>query len=116
MTTHKLNFRLPMDLFEAAQTEAEALHISVNSYVLQALASHVAFTSELRHKREAKQLQARAPSHAHATTRPALALPTGATATVARPALRPSVVPKVGRNQPCPCGSGKPYKHCHGAA
>ena len=24
-------------------------------------------------------------------------------------------VPKVGRNEPCPCGSGKKYKHCHGA-
>jgi preprotein translocase subunit SecA len=23
---------------------------------------------------------------------------------------------KVGRNQPCPCGSGKKYKLCHGAA
>ncbi len=23
--------------------------------------------------------------------------------------------PKVGRNQPCPCGSGKKYKKCHGA-
>ncbi|MBF0424166.1 MAG: preprotein translocase subunit SecA, partial [Magnetococcales bacterium] len=22
---------------------------------------------------------------------------------------------KVGRNQPCPCGSGKKYKHCHGS-
>ncbi len=22
---------------------------------------------------------------------------------------------KVGRNQPCPCGSGKKFKHCHGA-
>jgi preprotein translocase subunit SecA len=21
---------------------------------------------------------------------------------------------KVGRNDPCPCGSGKKYKHCHG--
>ncbi|ADV26505.1 preprotein translocase, SecA subunit [Pseudoxanthomonas suwonensis 11-1] len=29
----------------------------------------------------------------------------------------PSIVreePKVGRNDPCPCGSGKKYKHCHG--
>ncbi len=25
------------------------------------------------------------------------------------------VVPKVGRNDPCPCDSGKKYKHCHGA-
>ena len=24
------------------------------------------------------------------------------------------VTPKVGRNEPCPCGSGKKYKHCHG--
>ena len=23
-------------------------------------------------------------------------------------------VPKVGRNKPCPCGSGRKYKHCHG--
>jgi preprotein translocase subunit SecA len=23
-------------------------------------------------------------------------------------------VPKVGRNEPCPCGSGKKYKNCHG--
>jgi preprotein translocase subunit SecA len=27
---------------------------------------------------------------------------------------RASAVPKVGRNDPCPCGSGKKYKHCHG--
>ncbi|MDR1598415.1 MAG: preprotein translocase subunit SecA [Oscillospiraceae bacterium] len=44
----------------------------------------------------------------------------------ARPAARPTAasapqpntpvkaVPKVGRNEPCPCGSGKKYKHCHG--
>jgi preprotein translocase subunit SecA len=24
------------------------------------------------------------------------------------------VGPKVGRNDPCPCGSGKKYKACHG--
>jgi preprotein translocase subunit SecA len=24
------------------------------------------------------------------------------------------VAPKVGRNEPCPCGSGKKYKNCHG--
>lgn len=32
------------------------------------------------------------------------------------PARRPTPVPgqKVGRNDPCPCGSGKKYKHCHG--
>jgi preprotein translocase subunit SecA len=29
------------------------------------------------------------------------------------PFVRP--MPKVGRNEPCPCGSGRKYKHCHGA-
>jgi preprotein translocase subunit SecA len=43
----------------------------------------------------------------------------GASASLAR-ASRPegaTVIrnqPKVGRNDPCPCGSGKKYKHCHG--
>ncbi|MFQ5570562.1 MAG: preprotein translocase subunit SecA [Rhodothermales bacterium] len=29
---------------------------------------------------------------------------------------KPVTVEKVGRNEPCPCGSGKKYKHCHGRA
>ncbi|MGN6771772.1 MAG: preprotein translocase subunit SecA [Rhizobiaceae bacterium] len=28
---------------------------------------------------------------------------------------KPASWGKVGRNEPCPCGSGKKYKHCHGA-
>jgi preprotein translocase subunit SecA len=43
----------------------------------------------------------------------------------AAPPLREAVAPpvpetyvregrKVGRNEPCPCGSGQKYKHCHG--
>ncbi|MDA1108156.1 MAG: preprotein translocase subunit SecA [Proteobacteria bacterium] len=30
----------------------------------------------------------------------------------AQPTVRPTQ--KVGRNDPCPCGSGRKYKHCHG--
>ena len=44
------------------------------------------------------------------------------TALAAPPAQPPAGAPpftragqKVGRNDPCPCGSGKKYKHCHGA-
>lgn len=29
--------------------------------------------------------------------------------------MRPEELAKVGRNDPCPCGSGKKYKRCHGA-
>jgi preprotein translocase subunit SecA len=31
-----------------------------------------------------------------------------------RDAANPATWGKVGRNDPCPCGSGKKYKHCHG--
>lgn len=36
-----------------------------------------------------------------------------AKAQVAQPLIRAQT--KVGRNDPCPCGSGKKYKHCHGS-
>jgi preprotein translocase subunit SecA len=38
------------------------------------------------------------------------------TAGAAEPKSQPIIhaVPKVGRNDPCPCGSGKKYKQCHG--
>jgi preprotein translocase subunit SecA len=52
---------------------------------------------------------------------PAAGLPSGSPATAAalraRAARNPSDPQswgKVGRNEPCPCGSGKKYKHCHG--
>ncbi len=43
--------------------------------------------------------------------------PDAALAAAAAPAVQTIVhaQPKVGRNDPCPCGSGKKYKHCHGA-
>ena len=31
-----------------------------------------------------------------------------------RDAQQPKRANKIGRNDPCPCGSGKKYKHCHG--
>ena len=40
------------------------------------------------------------------------ALPEPAQAPAAQPFVRAGR--KVGRNEPCPCGSGKKYKHCHG--
>jgi preprotein translocase subunit SecA len=39
--------------------------------------------------------------------------PRSSAAQAAAPFVRP--MPKVGRNEPCPCGSGRKYKHCHGA-
>jgi preprotein translocase subunit SecA len=45
------------------------------------------------------------------------ALATAATADESAPAAQvpfKRAMGKVGRNDPCPCGSGKKYKHCHG--
>jgi preprotein translocase subunit SecA len=37
-----------------------------------------------------------------------------AAAQAPRPAAQPArALPRVGRNDPCPCGSGKKYKKCH---
>ena len=38
-----------------------------------------------------------------------------ASAGTSRPRSPATAGPKVGRNDPCPCGSGKKYKHCHGS-
>jgi preprotein translocase subunit SecA len=39
---------------------------------------------------------------------------TGEVVTTVDAATQVAAVPRVGRNEPCPCGSGKKYKHCHG--
>jgi preprotein translocase subunit SecA len=45
---------------------------------------------------------------------PRRALPTAAAAASVQPETFVRELPKVGRNDPCPCGSGKKYKQCHG--
>ena len=75
-----------------------------------------------RQRRLARALQLQ---HAEAVSalepaEPARAAGEGAEVFAARapgPAAQPFVreVAKVGRNEPCPCGSGRKYKHCHGA-
>jgi preprotein translocase subunit SecA len=67
--------------------------------------------------------QQRAPAvenvqYQHAGYEEALAGPAPAEEAGAQPAAKPAPfvrqMGKIGRNDPCPCGSGKKYKHCHG--
>ncbi|MGA9349161.1 MAG: SEC-C metal-binding domain-containing protein [Anaerolineae bacterium] len=46
--------------------------------------------------------------------RPQPAPPPRPVTTAGQPGGQPMRVKKIGRNAPCPCGSGKKYKHCHG--
>jgi preprotein translocase subunit SecA len=59
------------------------------------------------------------PEESPAAPPPGLAAMGERRAPAAQPALESSgtfvrLERKVGRNEPCPCGSGKKYKHCHG--
>jgi len=49
-----------------------------------------------------------------ASTGSVVAAEAGRTPARERVAKDPATWGKVGRNEPCPCGSGKKYKHCHG--
>ena len=72
-----------------------------------------------RQQREAQEREQQRARYTHAAA-PGLSADTGdgeaAEPMAAAPAPEPFVrdAPKVGRNAPCPCGSGKKYKHCHG--
>ncbi len=81
----------------------------------------VAAMEEERRRVRAMQFQhAEAPSVTAAAPAPEAAAPAAgaprATAPAAAAAVAPFVRenPKVGRNDPCPCGSGLKYKQCHG--
>jgi preprotein translocase subunit SecA len=49
-----------------------------------------------------------------ATAAAAVSAAPRAAATAERNPKDPTSWGKVGRNEPCPCGSGKKFKHCHG--
>ncbi len=51
---------------------------------------------------------------ADATLSPAMAGGNGTQRAIDRDPNNPATWGKVGRNEVCPCGSGKKYKHCHG--
>jgi preprotein translocase subunit SecA len=56
------------------------------------------------------------PKRAAAAKRDPVIVGAGKPRTLSRPAAMPADWSDVGRNDPCPCGSGKKFKKCHGAA
>ena len=67
-------------------------------------------------RREAAEREKLAFQHAAASAMAEEALASGAAEPTPRetPQTFTREQPKVGRNEPCPCGSGKKYKQCHG--
>ena len=56
------------------------------------------------------------PKRAATARRDPVIVGAGRPRTLKQPAGNPADWSDVGRNDPCPCGSGKKFKKCHGAA
>lgn len=96
------NVRLTDPLKADAARYARSLGISLNALVAVAVRDYL----------DARRQE---PGEEPASS-PPVARPAGPR-TVQKPAPAiAAAVPKVGRNEPCPCGSGKKYKQCHGGA
>lgn len=88
--TTKLNLRMPATDRTEAAALAEGMGLSLNAYILLAVRNANVYRAQ-----QAVKFQRAAVSRQ-------------------RQAAASRDVPKVAANQPCPCGSGKKYKRCHG--
>jgi uncharacterized protein YecA (UPF0149 family) len=97
MEKTRLTLRLPPDLAEQAAAVADQQGLTVNAFIVQAVRNWADYQGK-RMARFSPPAVGPARSSSRAT------------------ALSTTVqsVPKVGPNQPCPCGSGRKYKRCHG--
>jgi preprotein translocase subunit SecA len=92
---------------EAAAREAQERAAALTASQMQF--THADFSPEASFSAEDPQALALAAQEASSPAPPSAPASVGSSA-----AASPSAFPKVGRNDPCPCGSGKKYKHCHG--
>jgi preprotein translocase subunit SecA len=91
---------------EAAAREAQERAAALAASQMQF--THADFSPEASFSGEDPETLALAAQASSGRAGPA----SGETSTSPRSAA--AALPKVGRNDPCPCGSGKKYKHCHG--
>ena len=90
---------------EAAAREAQERAAALTASQMQF--THADFSPEASFSAEDPQALALAAQEASPPAQPSAPASVGSSAAA-------SAFPKVGRNDPCPCGSGKKYKHCHG--
>jgi preprotein translocase subunit SecA len=110
--------REAFELFEALLDRIKGDSIGLLSRVQVRTEAEIEEQERERERQLARQLQLQ-----HAAPQSAIAADAAETGGIAPPTLsgpeqfatpvNPDVR-KVGRNEPCPCGSGKKYKHCHG--
>ncbi len=109
----KESFRLFEDLMDSIQHDAVQLYFRAELAVAPPPPPVVApERMQAQHGEVSAYDHAAAPDDEGAVTSVAHRPPAAA---AGRPQPVRRDVPKVGRNEPCPCGSGKKYKQCHGA-
>jgi hypothetical protein len=105
----KLSLRLPPAFAAEASAYADSLGVSLNALCAVALREYL---DRPKHAPAEAATAAVAPGRGASPQGMAPAGSAGGPSDPP-PSLR-SVVPKVAKGQPCPCGSGKPYGKCHG--
>jgi len=101
------------EAFELFQSMLESLKHEVIRFLSHIQIQRNEEVEELeRERREAAARQAMEFQHAESSALEESADAGKAAGDGAAPFVREDR--KVGRNEPCPCGSGKKYKHCHG--
>ncbi|MFN8641382.1 MAG: SEC-C metal-binding domain-containing protein [Candidatus Binatia bacterium] len=99
--------------FEMFEEMIDRIHADAvqKVFTVQAVRSEELARLEQRRQPAAAQMQLTGGGE----TAPAPSAAARATSAPRPAASRTAEAPKVGRNDPCPCGSGKKYKKCHGS-
>lgn len=97
MEKTRLTLRLPPDLASQAAAVAEQQGLTMNAFIVQAVRNW----ADYQGKRMGR-------------SSPPAAVPARSSNPASAPSPAVQNVPKVGVNEPCPCGSGQKYKRCHG--
>ena len=102
--------------FELFQSMLERIKLETTTLLARVRIRSENEVAELEEQQRRQQLQAPLNfAHAEASGFASEGEVLAATAASAAPAVAQfNEGPKVGRNDPCPCGSGKKYKQCHG--
>jgi preprotein translocase subunit SecA len=115
--------RDPLNEYKA---EAFALFEGMISHLREAVTAQLMRVEVVQQQPEDQASQQLPPMEAHHfnpntgedelgfSATPVLAAGDGGAAVLERNPKDPTTWGKVGRNELCPCGSGKKYKHCHG--
>jgi hypothetical protein len=108
--------REPITLRECSEDEVAALHRSQEEFSREKMAETITTAYGLPYSPHYLRKSRALSQTGGQSAQEASSIPASEHEAVPAETLKVSgsTIPKVGRNDPCPCGSGKKYKKCHG--